>query len=51
MSSAVSEAMLIPMTGETRASLCEIMIRYLEFHGETPLNIRSLSVLNEIYED
>ena len=51
MSSSFSEAMLIPMTGESRASLCEIMIRYLEFHSETPLNIRSLSILNEIYED
>ncbi len=49
ISSSCSEAMLIPMTGSTRTRLCEIIIRYLEFHGETSLNIRSLDVLNEIY--
>ena len=44
-----SESMLIPLSGEIRNSLCEILIRYLEFHTEQPIRVKSLDVLRELY--
>ena len=44
-----SESMLIPLSGADRNALAEDLIRYLEFHSETPINIRSLKVLRDIY--
>lgn len=44
-----SESMLIPLSGEVRNSLCEILIRYLEFHSEQPIRVKSLDVLRELY--
>ena len=44
-----SESMLIPLSGEVRNSLCEILIRYLEFHTEQPIRVKSLDVLRELY--
>ena len=41
--------MLIPLSGEVRNSLCEILIRYLEFHTEQPIRVKSLDVLRELY--
>lgn len=43
------ESMLIPLSGPDRNAIAEELIRYLEFHTETPLNIRSLKVLRELY--
>jgi len=43
------ETMLIPLNGETRNALCERIIRYLEFHTESTINIRSLAVLRDLY--
>ncbi len=44
-----SEAMLIPMTGEIRNEIAEIFLRYIEYHTETPVNIKSLKVLRELF--
>lgn len=44
-----AESMLIPMNGEKRNEICARLLRYLEFHLETPLRIRSLSVLSELF--
>lgn len=44
-----SEAMLIPLTGEARSEIAESLIRYLEIHTESTLNVRSLAVLRELY--
>lgn len=44
-----SESMLIPLSGEVRNSLCEILIRYLEYHTEQPIRVKSLDVLRELY--
>lgn len=44
-----SESMLIPLSGADRNAIAEELIRYLEFHTEIPLNIRSLKVLRELY--
>ena len=44
-----AESMLIPMSGQTRNEIAEEIIRYLEFHTDSSLNINSLKVLRELY--
>ena len=44
-----SETMLIPMKGRMRGEICDRLLKYLEFHLENRLNIRSLSVLSELF--
>lgn len=44
-----SESLLIPLSGADRNALAGDLIRYLEFHTELPLNIRSLKVLRDLY--
>lgn len=44
-----SEAMLIPLNGQTRSEIAEVIIRYIEHHSESVLNIKSLKVLHEIF--
>ena len=43
------EAMLIPLTGEKRNALAQILLKYLSFHTESALNIQSLQVLRSLY--
>lgn len=49
LESPFSEAMLLPLTGQARSEMAESLIRYLEIHTESSLNIRSLAVLRELY--
>ena len=44
-----SRSMLIPLSGGQRSALCEALLRYLEFHTDQPIRIRSLQVLRELY--
>lgn len=44
-----TEAMLIPMHGAQRTDLCNGLLKYLEFHMEVPIRVRSLSVLGELF--
>lgn len=44
-----SESMLIPMSGELRNSLAEEILRYIEYHIESSVNINSLKVLRELF--
>lgn len=44
-----ASSMLIPMSGKERAALCGRLLKYLEFHLETPVHIRSLSILQELF--
>lgn len=44
-----AESMLLPLTGEQRNTMCEEILRYLETHTESAINVRSLSVLSEIF--
>lgn len=44
-----AESMLISMNGETRSDLAEILLRYIEHHTDSSLNVRSLNVLRELY--
>ena len=43
------DTMLIPMTGPMRNEMAEGIIRYLEFHTESSINIASLRVLRELF--
>lgn len=43
------EAMLMPLTGGKRNAIAEILLRYISHHTESALNVRSLSVLRELY--
>ena len=44
-----AEAMLMPMNGEVRNALSEILLKYLAHHSESSLNVQSLKVLRELY--
>ena len=50
LTSEFSEAMLVPMSGSKRTDLCESILRYLEFHTDQPIRVKSLSVLRELYK-
>lgn len=42
-------SMLIPLTGATRSALCELLLKYLSFHTDVNIQVKSLSVLRELY--
>ena len=44
-----AQSMLIPLTGTVRNEIAEQILRYIEFHTESSLNIRSLKVLRELF--
>lgn len=44
-----SESMLIPLSGASRNDLADILIRYIEYHSESAVNINSLAVLRELF--
>ena len=44
-----ADSMLIPLDGKTRSEVCRRLLKYLEFHLETPLHVRSLDVLMELF--
>lgn len=50
LSSSFADSMLIPLSGADRNAISDILLRYLEYHTETTLNIRSLPVLRELYK-
>ena len=45
-----ADFMLVPLTGVERSGIASAMVDYLAYHLETPLNIRSLKVLGELYK-
>ena len=45
-----ADFMLVPLTGAERGGIAAAMVDYLAYHLETPLNIRSLRVLSELYQ-
>ena len=49
MRSDLPAAMLIPLSGRVRSEIASSIIRYLEFHTESTINIRSLQVLHELF--
>ncbi|MBR5660951.1 MAG: DNA repair protein RecO C-terminal domain-containing protein [Bacteroidales bacterium] len=44
-----AEALLLPLSGVDRNAIAESILKYIEYHTESAVNIRSLSVLREIY--
>ncbi|MCI2109214.1 MAG: recombination protein O N-terminal domain-containing protein [Bacteroidales bacterium] len=42
-------ALLLPLKGTDRNEIAEAIIRYISYHTETNLNIRSLAILREIF--
>lgn len=50
LTSEFSESMLIPMNGQLRNEVASSIIKYLEYHTESAINIRSLQVLRDLYE-
>lgn len=44
------ESMLIPLTGDARTSLCESLLQYLSYHTDTPIRVKSLAVLRELFQ-
>lgn len=49
MSSSFSESMLIPLSGVVRNAIAEEILRYIEFHNESTLNVKSLRILRELF--
>lgn len=49
MSVQFAQAMLIPLSGAVRNEIAEGILRYLEFHTESSLNVNSLKVLRELF--
>ena len=45
----LAESMLIPLNGTIRNEIAEDILRYIEFHTESILNVNSLKVLRELF--
>ena len=43
------EAMLLPLNGSTRNKLCEDLLRYLSYHTDVNIQVKSLAVLRDLY--
>ena len=48
MQSSFAESMLLPLNGKARNEIAEGLLRYIEYHIESSLNINSLKVLHDI---
>lgn len=44
-----AESMLIPLSGQVRNEIADEILRYLEYHLDSSLNINSLRVLRELF--
>ena len=44
-----AESMLIPLNGQTRNEIAEEILRYIEYHTESSVNVNSLKVLRELF--
>lgn len=43
------ESMLLPLSGEHRNALCDVLLQYLSYHTDTNIQVKSLQVLRELY--
>ncbi|MDD7454806.1 MAG: recombination protein O N-terminal domain-containing protein [Bacteroidales bacterium] len=48
-STGLAKALMQPLRGTDRNEIAEAIIRYISYHTETSLNIRSLAILREIF--
>ncbi|MBR1706943.1 MAG: recombination protein O N-terminal domain-containing protein [Bacteroidales bacterium] len=44
-----SESMLLPLQGAVRNALCEDLLKYIEYHAETTIAVKSLAILRDLY--
>ena len=44
-----AESMLIPLNGQVRNEIAEKILRYIEYHTDSSLNVNSLKVLRELF--
>ena len=49
MKESFADAMLIPLNGALRNEIAEEILRYIEFHSESAVNVASLKVLRELF--
>ncbi len=49
MRSDLPSAMLLPLSGSVRNGIASSIVRYLEYHTESSIHLRSLGVLREFY--
>ena len=49
LNASFTESMLLPLNGVTRNALCESLLLYLSFHTDSNLQVKSLSVLRDLY--
>ena len=49
MTLSFAESMLIPLSGTIRNEIAEEILRYIEFHSESAVNVNSLKVLRELF--
>ena len=49
LSASFAEAMLLPLNGSTRSKLCEDLLRYLSYHTDVNIQVKSLAVLRDLY--
>ena len=49
MTLSFAESMLIPLNGQVRNEIAEEILRYIEFHTESAVNINSLRILRELF--
>ncbi len=49
LSTPFDEAMLLPLSGASRSEIATAVLRYLEHHTESAINVRSLNVLRDVF--
>lgn len=49
LESSFSETMLLPLNGEQRNRIADVLLKYIGYHSECSLNVQSLKVLREIF--
>lgn len=49
LESSFPESMMVPLTGESRNEIAESLMRYLAYHTDVSVNMRSLKVLRELF--
>lgn len=43
------QAMLLPLNGESRNEIADILLKYISYHSESAINVKSLKVLRELF--
>lgn len=49
LGSTLEEFLLVPLSGRERSTVADVLLRYLSYHTESAINVRSLQVLGELF--